>query len=85
MSKLEKVKQRILSIPSDYSYDEVNYLLKQIGFIESNLGKTSGSRVRFYREMDQKIIRFHKPHTKNILNKETIKDIVSTLIKSGDL
>ena len=41
--------------------------------------------VRFYREIDQKIIRFHKPHNKNILNKETIKDIVSTLIISGDL
>ena len=81
MSKLEKAKKRILSIPSDYSYDEVNYLLNQLGFIESNLGKTSGSRVRFYREID----RFHKPHNKNILNKETIKDIVSTLIISGDL
>ena len=57
MSKLEKAKKRILSIPNDYSYDEVNYLLNKLGFIESNLGKTSGPRVRFYREIDQKIIR----------------------------
>ena len=52
MSKNEKAKKRILNIPSDYQYLEARYLLGKMGFEEFNKGKTSGSRVKFYREKD---------------------------------
>ena len=48
MSRLEKALQRLKSIPKDYTYSEAKYLLGQLGFIEDNKGKTSGSRVMFY-------------------------------------
>lgn len=55
MSKLDKAKERILSKPKDYTYTEARYLLSKLGFKEFNKGKTSGSRVRFYRESDKKV------------------------------
>lgn len=55
MSKLEKAKARILAKPKDYTYTEAKYLLSKLGFEEFNKGKTSGSRVRFYRSSDQKL------------------------------
>lgn len=62
MSKLDKAKARILSKPKDYTYTEAIYLLGKLGFEEFNKEKTSGSRVRFYRKSDKKIILLHKPH-----------------------
>lgn len=59
MSKLGKAKERILTKPKDYTYTEAKYLLNQLGFEEYTKGKTSGSRVKFYRKKDQKIILLH--------------------------
>ena len=52
MSKLEKAKQRLRAKPKDYTYSEARYLLGQLGFSEFSKGKTSGSRVKFYRSSD---------------------------------
>jgi hypothetical protein len=85
MSKLEKAKQRILSAPKDYTYSEAKYLLRQLGFEEFNKGKTSGSRVRFYRASDQSIIDLHKPHPDNEMDTGAVKDIVEYLKELGEL
>lgn len=50
MSEKEKLKQRLLSGPKDFSYNELKSLLNTIGYFESNKGKTSGSRVAFVNE-----------------------------------
>ena len=47
MSELEKLKERLKSLPKDFTYDEAKNLLTKLGFEESNKGKTSGSRVKF--------------------------------------
>ena len=62
MSKIDKAKERLSLRPKDYTYSEAKYLLSQLGFEEFNKGKTSGSRVKFYRASDQRIILLHKPH-----------------------
>lgn len=85
MSKYTKAKERILDIPSDYTYEEMRYLLKKSGFQEYNKGKTSGSRVKFYRESDQKIIMFHKPHPGDIMDRGAVDDIVKKLKEWGEL
>ncbi len=45
MSKFEKAKERIKLRPKDYTYTEAKSLLSQMGFVEYQKGKTSGSRV----------------------------------------
>lgn len=85
MSRLEKAKARILSKPKDYTYSEARNLVIQFGYVEYNKGKTSGSRVKFYRESDKAIIQLHKPHPGEILKPYQVEDIVECLREHGDL
>lgn len=83
MSKKEKLVERLLSKPKDFSYDELKSLLTGFGYAESNKGKTSGSRVAFINEKNSHIIRLHKPHPKNILKSYQIDLIIEELQKEN--
>ena len=85
MSKFEKAKKRIFLKPKDYTYTEAKYLLWQLGFEEYNKGKTSGSRVKFYRQEDQRIILLHKPHPGDVMKPGAVKQLVEYLVKMGEL
>lgn len=66
MSKVKKLIDRFLDVPSDFHFDEMVKLLKHFGFDEVKIGKTSGSRVRFENEEGIPIM-LHKPHPSGIL------------------
>lgn len=85
MSRFEKAKDRIRLKPKDYTYTEAKVLLSQMGFVEYNKGKTSGSRVKFYRKEDQKIILLHKPHPGDIMTPGAVKDLLEFLLGLGEL
>ena len=83
MSELEKLKERLKSLPKDFTYDEAKSLLTKLGFAESNKGKTSGSRKVFLK--NKKKVLLHKPHPNNELRKVYVKQLVDLLIKYGEL
>lgn len=56
-----------------------------MGFKEYNKGRTSGSRVKFYREKDQKIILLHKPHPDDVMKPGAVKSLVEYLNSLGEL
>ncbi|MDE6597607.1 MAG: type II toxin-antitoxin system HicA family toxin [Clostridia bacterium] len=85
MSTIEKLIQRVLSVPSDLSYDELKNFLSYYNFIEDTKGKTSGSRVRFMRQHDSALILLHKPHPSNIVGRKTIRAVIENLKERGDL
>lgn len=85
MSRFEKLKERFMSLPSDYTYSEAKNLLEHLGFEERNKGKTSGSRVCFYRESDKRIIMLHKPHPGNIMKRGAIKQLAEQLKDWGEI
>ena len=85
MSQFQKALARIKSIPSDYTYNELKYLLKKFGFAETNKGNTSGSRVRFYRQTDNAVIDLHKPHPDDIVPRYAIRNVIDSLEGFGDL
>lgn len=85
MSKFEKAKTRILNKPKDYTYTELKYLLNQLGFEEFLKGKTSGSKVKFYRKKDGRVLLLHKPHPGDIMTPGAVKDIVNYLLELGEL
>lgn len=85
MSKLEKAKIRILSRPKDYTYSEAKSLLQQLGFAEYNKGKTSGSRVKFYRQNDGRIILLHKPHPGDVMSSGAVRSLVDFLENLGEI
>lgn len=85
MSQFEKAKERLLFCPKDYTYSEASTLLNKLGFVEMNKGKTSGSRVRFYRQSDEKMIDFHKPHPNPEMDIAAVKMLKDFLENIGEL
>ena len=85
MTKLDKAKERLRTVPKDYTYSEAKYLLGQLGFLEINKGKTSGSRVKFFRPSDNEFILMHKPPPKDIMVIQSVRDLANFLRELGDL
>ena len=67
MSRHQKLIEKFLSSPKDFSYDELKTILKRLGYQEMEGGKTSGSRVAFHNPDTRHIIRLHKPHPSRTL------------------
>lgn len=85
MSKVDKAKKRISLRPKDYTYSEARMLLTHLGFEECNCGKTSGSRVFFFREEDKRKIQLHKPHPGDVMSPGAVDDLVEFLKDLGEL
>lgn len=85
MSQIDKLKRRLLSKPKDFTYSEIKTLLCNLGFEEHTKGKTSGSRVHFYRTKDKASILFDVPHPKKILKSYLVNQIIKQLKEYGDL
>ena len=60
MSKKQKLIDKLKTKPKDLTIDEAESLLLSLGFIKSNKGRTSGSRVEF--KHGRLKIRLHAPH-----------------------
>ena len=84
MSTKEKLLKRLLDRPKDFTYEEARSVLKGLGYVESQKGKTSGSKIAFYNEEKQAIL-IHRPHPQNILKKYAINAIISALRENGDI
>ncbi|AQW98612.1 type II toxin-antitoxin system HicA family toxin [Elizabethkingia anophelis] len=81
MTKIDKLIERLLSIPKDFTYTELLSILNYFGYKESTKGKTSGSRVMFIHKETEAPIRLHKP--KPILKEYAIKQIIEELKKEN--
>ena len=83
MSKIDKLIERFKSKPKDFSYNELMKILSSFGYIESNSGKSSGSRVAWIHSETNHIIRLHKPHPSNILKSYQVNQILDELKSEG--
>jgi hypothetical protein len=75
MTKKDKLLERFLAFPNDFTFDELKTLLESMGFEVENKGKSSGSRVAFIHINFKKHILIHKPHPSKIINKIYLKQI----------
>ena len=83
MGTKDKLIERISKQPKDFTFAEMETLLKGLGFEKSNKGKTSGSRVRFTNKEKKIIIDIHKPHRQGDPVKETaLKNIYNNLLNN---
>ena len=85
MSTKDKAIKRLRSLPKDYTFKEAESLLKSLGFEKRNKGRTSGSRVGFFRHADQMVILLHKPHPGDIMDSAATKGLKEKLEERGDL
>ncbi len=78
MTKKEKLIERFLGMPSDFSYNETIKLLGYFDFHPVKKGKTSGSRVKF-KNIEGVPVLLHKPHPDGIMKVYQLKQIKELL------
>jgi hypothetical protein len=82
MGTKEKLIERFKRQPSDFTFDELERLLSLFGYVKSNKGKTSGSRVIYKNEVGRPIM-LHKPHPGNIVKGYALKQVFEELRDAG--
>lgn len=83
MTKIDKLIERLLSIPKDMEYSEVVKILNHFEYVEKTKGKTSGSRVMIVHNEVKMPVHLHKPHPKPILKEYVTKQIIEELKKEN--
>ena len=73
MSSKEKLVKRFLSLPRDFTFDELVRLFAAFGFVLSQKGHSSGSRVAFLR--GDEMFTMHRPHPDNNVKRGTLQYI----------
>ena len=81
MGKKEKLIERLKNNPKDFTFGEMRTALESLGFVMSNKGKTSGSRVLFLKGNIPIIL--HKPHPRKELLEYQIKYVLEILQKEN--
>lgn len=81
MSKHDKLLERLLKHPKDFTFDETQTLMAGYGYEIKKKGKTSGSRRRFQSEDSEQTLTLHKPHPRNVLKPYQVKEVIDFLIE----
>jgi hypothetical protein len=84
MSSKDKLISRFLTLPSDFTFEELERLLTIFGYAISNKGKTSGSRVVF-KDKEGHPIMLHKPHPGNIVKQYALRQVLEELQSKGHI
>ena len=84
MGTKEKLRERFLKMPSDFTFEEMQRLLDGYGYERSNKGKTSGSRIIF-KNGNKRPIMLHKPHPGNIVKEYAMKQVLDFLREAGHI
>ncbi|ELB2927339.1 type II toxin-antitoxin system HicA family toxin [Vibrio alginolyticus] len=80
MSRQQKLLQRLLSKPKDFTWNELKTLLTHYGY---EMLKGNGSRRKFIHSGSKQVISLHEPHPQNIIKMYVIEDVISKLTELG--
>lgn len=84
MGKSEKLLERLLKLPRDFTWDELTAVLIYLGYEPLKTGKTGGSRRKFA-DQNKNIINLHKPHPGNIVKEYVLKQVLEQLKEKGKI
>lgn len=82
MGQKEKLIKRLKSKPKDFTFAELETLLRFLSYELDNKGRTSGSRVMFISDKYAPIL-LHKPHNRKELLEYQIKQLIALLEQEG--
>jgi len=82
MGHKEKLIERLKSKPKDFTFDDMETLLRFLSYQRTNKGRTSGSRVMFVSD-NHPLIMLHKPHPRKELLMYQIKQLIEVLEQEG--
>lgn len=80
MGTKEKLIERFRSLPTDFTFDEMEMLLLNLFII----GKTSRTRVIFRNQLGRPIM-IHKSHPGNIIKGYAMKQVYNDLKEAGSI
>lgn len=81
MSKKDKLTDRLLKKPKDFTFDEMESLLSYFGYKLQQGG--TGSGVKFIKNGSNEVINFHKPHPSGVLKRYVLDQVIEKLRKDG--
>ena len=79
MSKKDKLVERLMKKPKDFTFDEMKVLLSYFGYELKQGG--IGSGVKFIKAGSSEVINFHKPHSSGILKRYVLDQVIEKLRK----
>ena len=85
MTKRDKLLEKLLRRPRDFTWDELVRLLRRLGFELARRGKSSGSRQRFQHAESGLTISLHRPHPRKELKRYQIDQIIEFLERENFL
>ena len=85
MARRDKLLERLLRRPLDFTWDELVRLLRRLGFEPAKRGKSSGSRQRFQHGASGLAISLHRPHPQKELKRYQIDQIIDFLERENFL
>lgn len=83
MSRKDKLLEKLLQKPKDFTFDEMVSLLSYLGY-ELKQGGT-GLGVKFIKDGSNEVINFHRPHPNGILKRYILDQVIEKLRKDGVL
>lgn len=81
MSKKQKLIDRLMAKPKDFTFEEMVSLLSYFDYKLKQSG--TGSGVKFIKEGSNEVINFHKPHPNGILKRYILDQVAEKLRKDG--
>lgn len=87
MSKIDTLLDKLCKrpTPSDFRFSDLRKVMAYFGYLESNKGATSGSRVKFYNPDTKAILLLHKPHPGDEMPKAAVDSVVNFLKEHGHI
>ncbi len=81
MGKIDNLIKKLCTkpTPADFRYSELCSVMAHFGYVLSNKGATSGSRVKFYHPETKAVIMLHKPHPGDEMVKASVREVVEFL------
>lgn len=71
--------------PANFRFADLEKIMAHFGYLSSNKGATSGSRVKFYHPETKAVISLHKPHPGDEMVKSAVDSVVDFLKEHGHL
>ena len=87
MGKIDTLLNKLCAkpTPSNFHYSDLRTVMSHFGYVESNKGATSGSRVKFYHPDTKAALMLHKPHPGDEMAKAAVNSVVIFLKEHGHI
>ena len=85
MTQVEKLRAMLMEMPRTFRFRDFTRIMEHLGYELDQKGSTSGSRVRFYRARDGRMLIMHAPHPSDEMSRGAVRAAVRFLHGEDEL